>query len=52
MNQPTVAEIAVLIPAYQPGSQLLPLLEELSVQGFAQIILINDGSATEYDSIF
>ena len=52
MNQPSVAEIAILIPAYEPGPYLLPLLEELVAAGFTHIMIINDGSQPDYDVIF
>lgn len=43
---------AVLIPAYKPEKTLfLPFLEELS-KAFENIVIINDGSGTEFDAVF
>ena len=44
--------ISILIPAYKPDKNMIPFLEELSQQGFERIILINDGSGAEFDTIF
>lgn len=40
-----------LIPAYQPTKLLLPLLAEAKSSGF-HLIIVNDGSSRETDSIF
>ncbi|MDR2198267.1 MAG: bifunctional glycosyltransferase family 2/GtrA family protein [Deltaproteobacteria bacterium] len=43
----------VLIPAYQPDEKLIKLAEELSQTGaFSRIIVVNDGSSEDRDSIF
>ncbi len=43
---------AILIPAYKPEKTLfLPFLKELS-ESFENIVIINDGSGTEFDSVF
>ncbi len=44
-------EIPVIIPAYEPDYQLIELLETL-VDGKKKIILVNDGSSSDYDDIF
>lgn len=44
--------LAVLIPAYKPGDALIPLTQELSEKGFSQIIVVDDGSGSEYAHIF
>ncbi|MCR4956708.1 MAG: bifunctional glycosyltransferase family 2/GtrA family protein [Lachnospiraceae bacterium] len=41
----------VLIPAYQPGNELLPFIKELWEKEF-RIILVDDGSGEEYREIF
>ena len=40
-----------LIPAYEPGDALLPLLRELSAAGFACVV-VDDGSGPAYDRVF
>ncbi len=43
---------AILIPAYKPEKTLfLPFLKELA-ESFENIVIINDGSGTEFDSVF
>lgn len=45
-------KIAVLIPAYKPKSELfLPFLRELAGK-FPHIVIVNDGSGSEYDEVF
>ena len=41
----------VLIPAYEPGEELLPLTKQLKEAGFA-IVVVNDGSGPAYQEIF
>src|SRR5690625_3676345 len=43
---------AVVIPAYGPSKQLPHYVRQLADEGVPNIIVINDGSATEYDPIF
>lgn len=42
----------ILIPSLSPDGKLVSYVEELIGQGFTHIIVINDGSAKEYDSVF
>lgn len=42
----------ILIPALSPDEKLFSYVEELLGQGFSHIIIVNDGSGKEYDSIF
>jgi glycosyltransferase involved in cell wall biosynthesis len=44
--------VAVLIPAYKPAEQMLELLEALSDSPVARIIVVNDGSPPQYQTIF
>ncbi len=44
-------EIPIIIPAYEPDNQLISLLETL-VNGKRKIIVINDGSSSEYSDVF
>lgn len=45
-------EIAVLIPAYKPTRALIHLLHALSKTGIGRIVVVNDGSGTEFEAIF
>lgn len=45
-------DIVIIIPSLNPDNKLLNTLEELTKAGFKNIILVNDGSGHEYDSIF
>ncbi|HJD22608.1 MAG TPA: bifunctional glycosyltransferase family 2/GtrA family protein [Firmicutes bacterium] len=47
-----MSKIDIIIPAYEPDVRLLNLLEELDKQNLGPVILINDGSGPEYNSIF
>lgn len=42
----------ILIPSLSPDEKLILYVEELIGQGFSHIIVVNDGSAKEYDPIF
>ena len=42
---------AVLIPAYEPDSQLIPLAKRLYDSGFA-VVVVDDGSGPDYKEIF
>ncbi len=41
----------VLIPAYKPDEKLIELVKELNNNGLSAVV-VNDGSGSEYDSIF
>src|SRR3569623_506417 len=43
---------AVLNPAYRPGEALPALVEALLENGFAPIVVVDDGSGPEYGAIF
>ena len=45
-------EIPVIIPSYEPDGKLPALLQELSDEGFENIIIVDDGSGEAYKSIF
>ena len=45
-------EHVILIPAFNPDEKLLKLVGELKEQNFNQIVVINDGSDANSDSIF
>lgn len=44
--------ITVLIPAYNPGDTLLPLLDALHEAGFTDVVVVDDGSKAECQDIF
>jgi glycosyltransferase involved in cell wall biosynthesis len=48
----TPADIAVLIPAYQPDKRLGPYVEQLAQAGVKQIVVVDDGSGPDYDDVF
>lgn len=43
--------VSVLIPAYQPGRELIELTESLYREGF-RILVVDDGSGPDYASVF
>jgi glycosyltransferase involved in cell wall biosynthesis len=48
----SLATVAVLIPAYQPGEALLSLVKALSATGLATIVVVDDGSGPEFGARF
>lgn len=44
--------VPIVIPSYEPDDRLLTLLEDLNSAGIGPVIIVNDGSGTEYDEIF
>jgi glycosyltransferase involved in cell wall biosynthesis len=44
--------LPVLIPAYRPDSHLIDLVNELNESGINDIIIVDDGSGSEYEDIF
>ena len=47
-----ISDIAIVIPSLSPGKELVEYSKELIKYGFNNIIVVNDGSSTEYDHIF
>lgn len=45
-------KVTALIPAYNPSKELISLISALSRSGFSAIIVVNDGSSRDCDSIF
>ena len=43
---------AILIPSLNPDHKLVDYVKELSEYGFSRIIVVNDGSSSEYDCLF
>jgi dolichol-phosphate mannosyltransferase len=46
------ARIAVVIPALSPGAEFPAYVSKLIAAGFNRIVVVNDGSAQEFDSVF
>jgi putative flippase GtrA len=44
--------IAVLVPAWQPETRMVPLVEELVAAGFAAIVTLDDGSSAACQPVF
>ncbi|HEU0123617.1 MAG TPA: GtrA family protein [Bryobacteraceae bacterium] len=44
--------VCILIPAYHPGPELLPLVEELAVAGYRAIVVVDDGSGPSFSRLF
>ncbi len=42
----------MIIPAYKPSPELVGFIEELQENEFSKIIVINDGSTSEYEKVF
>ena len=42
----------IVIPAYEPSSRLIDRVNELVSNGFEKIVVIDDGSGSEYQAIF
>lgn len=45
-------QVAVIIPSLEPDHRLTELLQELRNAGFTRIVVVNDGSAADYDAFF
>lgn len=45
-------ECLVIIPALNPTEQLIPYTRELADVGFSHILIVNDGSEAEFQTIF
>ena len=44
--------VCIIIPCLNPDQKLLRLLQQLDEQGYTNVILINDGSAEEFETYF
>lgn len=45
-------DIIVLVPAFKPPGTLIDLVAQLPAGGAFRVIMVNDGSAPEYDALF
>ena len=48
----TMDEFIVIIPSLEPDGKLVELAAALKAEGFGRIVLVNDGSGPEYQSVF
>lgn len=51
-SRPALDGIAVLIPAWKPDYRLVDLAQSLAAMHFGAIVVVNDGSGKEYESVF
>ena len=47
-----MSKVAIVIPSYEPDERLTCLVNDLLNNGLGPIYIVNDGSGSEYDSIF
>ena len=45
-------KVSVIIPAYKPDEKLLGVLRDLAEIGFSDILVVDDGSGEQYESVF
>ncbi len=46
------AHVAIVIPSYQPSSELIGFLTELAPLSFGQVVVVDDGSGLDYRHVF
>ena len=42
----------IIIPSLNPSDKLITYVNSLKLKGFEKILIINDGSSTDYDPVF
>ncbi|MDE7253134.1 MAG: bifunctional glycosyltransferase family 2/GtrA family protein [Acetatifactor sp.] len=47
-----IKNMSVVLPSYKPDEKLLAVLEGLTEKGFSDIIVVNDGSGSDFDALF
>lgn len=52
MSNDPAADVAVLIPSYQPDQKLPPYVDALLDAGFGKVVIVDDGSGKAYDDLF
>ena len=45
-------KVGIIIPSLSPDERLVTLVQQLKEEGFANILVVNDGSTAEYDDFF
>ena len=51
-NHPSLSDVAILIPSFEPDENLERLVKELVVEKFKQIVVVDDGCGEAYQPIF
>lgn len=46
------SKIALIVPAYKPTEDMLPMLERFSADAQFVPVVVNDGSGPAYDALF
>jgi len=52
MESKPAQDTAILIPSYKPDHKLAPYVQELREAGFGKIVIVDDGSGSDYAPIF
>lgn len=47
-----INNMSVILPSYKPDEKLLAVLEGLSEKGFRDVVVVNDGSGSDFDALF
>ncbi|MBD5521151.1 MAG: glycosyltransferase [Lachnospiraceae bacterium] len=47
-----INNMSVILPSYKPDEKLLAVLEGLTGKGFCDVIVVNDGSGSDFDTLF
>ena len=50
--EPLLRQVAILIPAWQPSTLLLTLVQALLLRGFTRLLVVDDGSSAAAQSVF
>lgn len=45
-------DIVIIIPSYKPDGKLIEVVKGVLSKGFTDILVVNDGSGSDYDAIF
>ena len=45
-------DIVIIIPSYKPDGKLIEVVDGVLAKGFTDILVVNDGSGSDYDSVF
>lgn len=47
-----INNMSVVLPSYKPDEKLLTVLKGLAEKGFRDVIVVNDGSGSDFDAVF
>lgn len=45
-------DITIIIPSYKPDGKLIEVVQGVLAKGYTDILVVNDGSGSEYDAVF